>query len=41
MSHLHWVVRGTGTPTDREEVNRREVCVIGALSLGVPSELIR
>jgi hypothetical protein len=23
---VHWVERGTGTPTDRDEVNRREVC---------------
>ena len=23
---LHWVTRGTGTPKDRDEVNRREVC---------------
>jgi hypothetical protein len=23
--HIHWVVRGTGTPKDRDEVNRREV----------------
>ncbi len=22
----HWVVRGTGTPKDRDEVNRRDVC---------------
>jgi hypothetical protein len=26
MSHVHWVVRGTGTPKDRDEVNKREVC---------------
>jgi hypothetical protein len=25
-SHIHWVGRGTGTPKDRDEVNRREVC---------------
>ena len=25
-SHIHWVDRGTGTPKDRDEVNRREVC---------------
>jgi hypothetical protein len=25
MTHLHWVVRGTGIPKDRDEVNRREV----------------
>jgi hypothetical protein len=22
---IHWVVRGTGTPKDRDEVNNREV----------------
>jgi hypothetical protein len=26
MPRLHWVVRGTGIPKDRDEVNRREVC---------------
>ncbi len=25
-SRIHWVVRGTGTPKDRDEVNRRDVC---------------
>ncbi len=25
-SRIHWVDRGTGTPKDRDEVNRREVC---------------
>jgi hypothetical protein len=25
-SRVHWVGRGTGTPQDRDEVNRREVC---------------
>jgi hypothetical protein len=25
-SHIHWVGRGSGTPKDRDEVNRREVC---------------
>ena len=25
VSHIHWVGRGTGTPKDRDEVNRREV----------------
>ena len=25
-SPIHWVDRGTGTPKDRDEVNRREVC---------------
>jgi hypothetical protein len=24
-STIHWVARGTGTPKDRDEVNRREV----------------
>ncbi len=28
MSHIHWVVRGTGTPEDRDEVNRREVASV-------------
>jgi hypothetical protein len=23
-SHIHWVVWGTGTPIDRDKVNRRE-----------------
>jgi hypothetical protein len=26
MPHIHWVARGTGTPKDRDEVNKREVC---------------
>ncbi len=26
MSRIHWVARGTGTPKDRDEVNKREVC---------------
>jgi hypothetical protein len=26
MSRIHWVTRGTGTPKDRDEVNKREVC---------------
>jgi hypothetical protein len=25
MSPIHWVVRGTGTPKDKDEVNRRDV----------------
>ncbi len=25
-SHVHWVARGTGTPKDKDEVNRRDVC---------------
>ncbi len=24
--HIHWVEVGTGTPKDRDEVNRQEVC---------------
>ena len=23
---IHWVPRGTGTPKDRDDVNRRDVC---------------
>jgi hypothetical protein len=23
---IHWVARGTGTPKDKDEVNRRKVC---------------
>ena len=26
MSHIHWVGRGTGTPKDKDKVNKREVC---------------
>jgi hypothetical protein len=26
MSLIHWVVRGTGTPKDKDDVNRRDVC---------------
>jgi hypothetical protein len=26
MPRIHWVARGTGTPKDRDEVIRREVC---------------
>jgi hypothetical protein len=25
MTRIHWVVRGTGIPKDRDEVNSREV----------------
>ncbi len=25
-THTHWVPRETGTPQDRDEVNRRDVC---------------
>ncbi len=26
VSLIHWVGRGTGTPKDKDEVNKREVC---------------
>ncbi len=44
MSLRHWVVRGTGTPKDKDEVNRREVCecdgrVCDLEVMGVPSIL--
>ena len=26
MPRIHWVARGTGTPKDKDEVNKREVC---------------
>ncbi len=26
MSRIHWVTRGTETPKDQDEVNKREVC---------------
>ena len=34
MTHIHWVDRGTGTPKDRDEVNRRDVyeCDVGGRS---------
>jgi hypothetical protein len=45
MSRIHWVARGTGTPKDRDEVNRREVfecdgrvCYLDVM--GAPSKLI-
>ncbi len=25
-THIHWVTRGTGTPKDKDEVNKRDVC---------------
>jgi hypothetical protein len=25
-TRTHWVGRGTGTPKDKDEVNKREVC---------------
>jgi hypothetical protein len=24
-SHIHWAVRGTGTPKDKDKVRRREI----------------
>ncbi len=26
LFHTHWVGRGTGTPKDKDEVNKRELC---------------
>ncbi len=26
MPHIHWVVRGTGTPKGKDKVNKRETC---------------
>ncbi len=26
VSLIHWVGRGTGTPKDKDEVNKRQVC---------------
>ncbi len=42
MPHIHWVERGTGTPKDKDEVNRREIsecdgCVCDLEVVGVPS----
>ena len=37
MSHIHRVVRGTGTPKDEDEVNRRKVCECHVLSETVKS----
>ena len=42
MSHIHWVTRGTETPEDKDEVNKREICecdgcVCDLETLGVPS----
>ncbi len=44
MSHIHWVSRETGTPKDRDEVNKREVCECDGLVcdldvMGTPSKL--
>jgi len=41
---IHWVPRGTGTPKDRDEVNKREVCECDGLVcdlyvIGDPSKL--
>ena len=48
MSHIHWVVWGTGTPKDRDEVNRREfwvcdgwVCDLEAIGDPLIFKLIR
>ncbi len=43
-THIHKVVRGTGTPKDRDEVNRREVCECDGCMcvlevIGTPSRL--
>ena len=43
-SRIHWVVRGNGTPKDRDEVHRREVCeydgwVCDLEVIGAPSRL--
>ncbi len=35
-SHLHWIVRGTTTFMNRDEVNRREVCVLDGIPGLVP-----
>jgi hypothetical protein len=26
IPHIHWVTRGTGTPKDKDEVDKREAC---------------
>ena len=26
MTHMYWVARGTGTPKDKDEINKSEVC---------------
>ena len=43
-SRIHWVARGTGTPKDKDEVNKREVCecdgwVCDLETMGIPSIL--
>ncbi len=30
---IHWVGRGTGTPKDKDEVNKREVCEVKGFCL--------
>ena len=30
-AYIHWVGRGTGTPKDRDEVNRREVTFVNTM----------
>ena len=42
MPRIHWVARETGTPKDRDEVNKREVCecdgcVCDLEAIGAPS----
>ncbi len=42
-SHIHWVSRGTGTPKDKDDINRRDVCecdgwVCVLEMMGVPSK---
>ena len=39
---MHWIARGTGTPNDKDEVNKREVCecdgcVCDLEAIGAPS----
>ncbi len=48
MSRIHWVDRGTGTPKDRDEVNRRDVyecdgwvCVLEEIGAPAIFKLIR
>ena len=44
MTHIHWVPRGTRTPNDKDEVNKREVsecdvcvCDLEVGAIGDPS----
>jgi hypothetical protein len=48
MLRIHWVVRGTGTPKDRDEVNKREVsecdgwvCDLDVMDTASKSSVIR